>query len=320
MVERTKKTSKDIPIELVGLMSGIIVAHCLMVLALTMMVKYNEVDVHSVYLVVFEQMGRKCAKYLVSICALRGMPTSSLTSRYKAIDSFFRTVENLEACCQIGVSKIVMASSVVLRLVLFTRLMYYTSLPILASIIPSAALSELIDINEGYRNRTIDELDFLAFLPLLLDKPIDHSNLEDKKEDNSSGRETIKILASIPIWELDWLNQCFVGQVKGMYVVDFFQQALRSDGFKVKVSVWSRCRLEERTRDLNESTVTTDSKKRGNVMIREKVEEVKGAPLSPSGGLTRKSVTRNGMEGTQFPWSHKTDGPFDIPIIKGLGL
>ncbi|KAK9006885.1 hypothetical protein V6N11_019216 [Hibiscus sabdariffa] len=149
MVERTKKTSKDIPIELVGLMSGIIVAHCLMVLALTMMVKYNEVDVHSVYLVVFEQMGRKCAKYLVSICALRGMPTSSLTSRYKAIDSFFRTVENLEACCQIGVSKIVMASSVVLRLVLFTRLMYYTSLPILASIIPSAALSELIDINEA---------------------------------------------------------------------------------------------------------------------------------------------------------------------------
>ncbi|KAK8636995.1 hypothetical protein V6N13_064427 [Hibiscus sabdariffa] len=61
---------------------------------------YNEVDVHDVYLVVFEQMGRKCAK----------------------------TVENLGACCQTGVSKIVMASSVVLRLVLFTRLVYYTSL------------------------------------------------------------------------------------------------------------------------------------------------------------------------------------------------
>ncbi|KAL4303357.1 hypothetical protein GQ457_10G020170 [Hibiscus cannabinus] len=60
MVERTKKTFKDIPIELVGLMS----------IALTMIVKYNEVDVHTVYLVVFEQMGRKCAKYLVSICAL----------------------------------------------------------------------------------------------------------------------------------------------------------------------------------------------------------------------------------------------------------
>ncbi|KAK8556394.1 hypothetical protein V6N12_002798 [Hibiscus sabdariffa] len=38
------------------------------------------------------------------------------------------TVENLGACCQTGVSKIVMASSVVLRLVLFTRLVYYTSL------------------------------------------------------------------------------------------------------------------------------------------------------------------------------------------------
>ncbi|KAK9010298.1 hypothetical protein V6N11_036809 [Hibiscus sabdariffa] len=72
----------------------------------------------------------------------------SLTSCYKAIDSFFRTVENLGACCQTGVSKRVMASSVVLRLVLFIGLMYYTSLPILASIIPSAALSELIDINE----------------------------------------------------------------------------------------------------------------------------------------------------------------------------
>ncbi|KAL4388565.1 hypothetical protein GQ457_09G023890 [Hibiscus cannabinus] len=146
-----------------------------------MVVKYNEVDVHVVYLVAFEQMGRKCAKYLVSICALRGMITSllnvahkiqmfksqsfraaemfteatkielifvfvaptevipvglsfgstqgshldgntemrdmvfmsfasSLTSHYKVINSFFRAVENLGACCQTGVSKIVMAS------------------------------------------------------------------------------------------------------------------------------------------------------------------------------------------------------------------
>ncbi|KAK9010297.1 hypothetical protein V6N11_036808 [Hibiscus sabdariffa] len=59
MVERTKKPSKDIPIELMGLMSEIIVAYCFVVLALTMMVKYNEVDVHDVYLVVFEQMGEK---------------------------------------------------------------------------------------------------------------------------------------------------------------------------------------------------------------------------------------------------------------------
>ncbi|KAK8562412.1 hypothetical protein V6N12_010493 [Hibiscus sabdariffa] len=60
-----------------------------------------------------------------------------------------------------------------------------------------------------------------------------------QKKEKSSGRETINIMASIPSSDLDWLNQCFVGQVKGMYDADFVQQALRSDGFKVKVSVWS---------------------------------------------------------------------------------
>ncbi|MBA0603075.1 cationic amino acid transporter 8, vacuolar [Gossypium raimondii] len=78
MAEETKKPSKDIPIGLVGSMSGITVVYCLMALALTMMVKYTEIDVNAAYSVVFEQIGMNWAKYLVSICALKGMTTSLL--------------------------------------------------------------------------------------------------------------------------------------------------------------------------------------------------------------------------------------------------
>ncbi|XVF04459.1 hypothetical protein REPUB_Repub05bG0085100 [Reevesia pubescens] len=48
-----------------------------MALALTMMVKYSEIDVNAAYSI-FEQYGMKWAKYLVSICALKGMTTSLL--------------------------------------------------------------------------------------------------------------------------------------------------------------------------------------------------------------------------------------------------
>lgn len=78
MAEETKKPSRDIPIGLVGSMSGITVVYCLMALALTMMVKYTEIDVNAAYSVVFEQIGMNWAKYLVSICALKGMTTSLL--------------------------------------------------------------------------------------------------------------------------------------------------------------------------------------------------------------------------------------------------
>ncbi|XWS10232.1 hypothetical protein CRYUN_Cryun39dG0057700 [Craigia yunnanensis] len=77
MAEETKKPSRDIPIALIGSMSGITVV-CLMALALTMMVKYSEIDVNAAYSVAFEQIGMKWAKYLVTICALKGMTTSLL--------------------------------------------------------------------------------------------------------------------------------------------------------------------------------------------------------------------------------------------------
>ncbi|KAM7498535.1 hypothetical protein LguiA_022949 [Lonicera macranthoides] len=78
MAEETKKPSRDIPIGLVGSMSVITVVYCLMALALTMMVKYTEIDVNAAYSVAFENIGMKWAKYVVSIIALKGMTTSLL--------------------------------------------------------------------------------------------------------------------------------------------------------------------------------------------------------------------------------------------------
>ncbi|KAF5728084.1 putative cationic amino acid transporter [Tripterygium wilfordii] len=78
MAEETKKPSRDIPIGLVGSMSGITVIYCLMALALTMMVKYTQIDRNAAYSVAFAQIGMNWAKYLVSVCALKGMTTSML--------------------------------------------------------------------------------------------------------------------------------------------------------------------------------------------------------------------------------------------------
>ncbi|KAL4379875.1 hypothetical protein GQ457_02G034280 [Hibiscus cannabinus] len=54
---------------------------------------------------------------------------------------------------------------------------------------------------------------------------------------NSYGPKSIPL--SIPSSAQLWLNDCLVGEIKGMYDVDFVQQALRSDGFNVKVCCWS---------------------------------------------------------------------------------
>ncbi|XP_047956623.1 cationic amino acid transporter 8, vacuolar [Salvia hispanica] len=78
MAEEVKKPARDIPIGLVGSMSLITVVYCLMSLVLVMMVKYTDVDRNAPYSVVFDQIGFKWAKYLVSIVALKGMTTSLL--------------------------------------------------------------------------------------------------------------------------------------------------------------------------------------------------------------------------------------------------
>ncbi|XP_052203005.1 low affinity sulfate transporter 3 [Diospyros lotus] len=85
----------------------------------------------------------------------------SLTSCYVATGSFSRTAVNFSAGCQTPVSNVVMAITVLLSLELLTRLLYFTPIAILASIILSA-LPGLIDINEAYNIWKVDKLDFLA--------------------------------------------------------------------------------------------------------------------------------------------------------------
>ncbi|POO04049.1 Low affinity sulfate transporter [Trema orientale] len=85
----------------------------------------------------------------------------SLSSCYVATGSFSRTAVNFSAGCQTVVSNIVMALTVVLSLELLTKLLYFTPMAILASIILSA-LPGLIDINEACHIYKVDKLDFLA--------------------------------------------------------------------------------------------------------------------------------------------------------------
>ncbi|CAA0842076.1 Sulfate transporter 2.1, partial [Striga hermonthica] len=87
----------------------------------------------------------------------------SLTSCYTATGSFSRTAVNYSAGCETVISNIVMAITVLICLLFFTKLFYYTPLAILASIILSA-LPGLIDLNEAYKIWKVDKLDFLVCL------------------------------------------------------------------------------------------------------------------------------------------------------------
>ncbi|PHT50741.1 Sulfate transporter 2.1 [Capsicum baccatum] len=94
----------------------------------------------------------------------------SLTSCYTATGSFSRTAVNFSAGCETVVSNIVMAITVLISLELLTKLLYYTPLAILASIIISA-LPGLIDISEACHIWKVDKTDFIiciaAFLGVL---------------------------------------------------------------------------------------------------------------------------------------------------------
>ncbi|XP_030487909.2 cationic amino acid transporter 8, vacuolar-like [Cannabis sativa] len=78
MAEETKQPSRDIPIGLVGSMSMITVIYCLMGLSLTMLQKYTEIDRNAAFSIAFGKIGMNWAKYLVGICALKGMTSSLL--------------------------------------------------------------------------------------------------------------------------------------------------------------------------------------------------------------------------------------------------
>jgi len=85
----------------------------------------------------------------------------SFTSCYVATGSFSRTAVNFSAGVETLVSNIVMAITVLVSLQLFTKLLYYTPIAILASIILSA-LPGLIDLHEAYNIWKVDKLDFLT--------------------------------------------------------------------------------------------------------------------------------------------------------------
>nr|XP_043615003.1 low affinity sulfate transporter 3-like [Erigeron canadensis] len=85
----------------------------------------------------------------------------SMSSCYVTTGSFSRTAVNFSAGCQSAVSNVVMAITIFISLQLLTKLLYYTPLSILASIILSA-LPGLIDYNEAYHIWKVDKMDFLA--------------------------------------------------------------------------------------------------------------------------------------------------------------
>lgn len=91
----------------------------------------------------------------------------SFTTCYVATGSFSRTAVNFSAGCETAMSNIVMAVTVFISLELLTKLLYYTPVAILASIILSA-LPGLIDVNEACNIWKVDKLDFLACIGAFL--------------------------------------------------------------------------------------------------------------------------------------------------------
>ncbi|XP_025796757.1 low affinity sulfate transporter 3-like [Panicum hallii] len=87
----------------------------------------------------------------------------SLSSCYMATGSFSRTAVNFSAGATSTVSNIVMAVTVFIALELLAKLLYYTPMAVLASIILSA-LPGLIDVKEAHSLWKVDKLDFMTCL------------------------------------------------------------------------------------------------------------------------------------------------------------
>ncbi|GLJ08144.1 hypothetical protein SUGI_0082060 [Cryptomeria japonica] len=75
VAEETKNPSRDIPLGLLGSMSGITVIYCLMALALVLMQSYIDLDVNAAYSLAFQSIGWKWAKYVVALGSLKGITT-----------------------------------------------------------------------------------------------------------------------------------------------------------------------------------------------------------------------------------------------------
>ncbi|KAK8696433.1 hypothetical protein V6N13_001568 [Hibiscus sabdariffa] len=53
------------------------------------------------------------------------------------------------------------------------------------------------------------------------------------------GEDPIKLHIAFSPSESEWLKNSFVGQEKGMYSAEIVQEALKSEGFNIKVCYWS---------------------------------------------------------------------------------
>ncbi|KAM5586521.1 cationic amino acid transporter 8, vacuolar-like [Rosa sericea] len=144
LAEEVKQPSKDIPVGLIGSMSLISVIYCLMALALVMMQKYTEVSADAAYSVAFTAIGMNWAKYLVSICALKGMTTSLLVgslgqaryttqiARSHMISPWFALVHPRTGTPIYATMLVTIASAIVA---------FFTSLDVLSSVFSFSTLS-----------------------------------------------------------------------------------------------------------------------------------------------------------------------------------
>ncbi|EEF40905.1 cationic amino acid transporter, putative [Ricinus communis] len=76
MAEESKNPTRDIPIGLVGSMTVIALAYCLLAAVLCLMVPYRHIDPDAAFSVVFEYVGTSWAKYIAALGALQGMTTA----------------------------------------------------------------------------------------------------------------------------------------------------------------------------------------------------------------------------------------------------
>ncbi|XP_042489459.1 cationic amino acid transporter 1-like [Macadamia integrifolia] len=80
LAEETKNPGRDIPIGLVGSMTIITFAYCLMAATLCLMQPYDQIDPDAPFSIAFKSAGMGWAKYIVALGALKGMTSVLLVS------------------------------------------------------------------------------------------------------------------------------------------------------------------------------------------------------------------------------------------------
>lgn len=80
LAEETKNPSRDIPIGLLGSMSIVTIAYCLLAATLCLMQPYDQIDPDAPFSIAFKAVGMDWAKYIVAFGALKGMTSVLLVS------------------------------------------------------------------------------------------------------------------------------------------------------------------------------------------------------------------------------------------------